>query len=112
MKKLINGLVMAGVMCGLTGVAFAEAPKSYATKCATCHGKDGKGQTKMGKKLGIKDLTDPKVQDAFTDEQALKDLTDGVKDKDGKELMEPYKDKLTVDELKALIAYIRTFKAK
>lgn len=30
--------------------------------CAKCHGEDGKGQTTMGKKLGIADITDPAWQ--------------------------------------------------
>ena len=52
------------------------------------------------------------LQSEFTDEKAIKDLTDGLKDKDGKELMEAYKDKLTADEIKAVVAYVRTLKAQ
>jgi len=43
------------------------------------------------------------------DDAALKALKDGIQAK-GKEVMKPFKDKLTEDELKALIAHMRTFK--
>ena len=33
----------------------------FASKCAACHGPDGKGQSAMGKKLGVKDLTASKL---------------------------------------------------
>jgi len=111
MKKLINRLVLASVMCGLTGVAFADPPKSYTKKCATCHGKDGKAQTKMGKKLSVRDLTDPKVQETFSDDQAFKHLSDGMKAKDGTDLMDPFKGELSPEEIKALVDFVRTLKA-
>jgi cytochrome c553 len=52
---------------------FATNAKAlYEKDCAKCHGSDGKGETKMGKKLGAKDYTDPKVQAALTDDAAFK----------------------------------------
>lgn len=77
--------------------------------CAKCHGADGKGQTKMGQKLGIKDLTDPKVQAELKDEDAIKAIKEGVKDKEGKTLMKPMEG-LSDDEIKALVQHIRNFK--
>ena len=50
----------------------ADGKAAYDKDCAKCHGADGKGETKMGKKLGAKDYTDAKVQSALTDEQAVK----------------------------------------
>ena len=58
--------------------------------CASCHGKDGKGDTMMGRKLSIKDLTDPKVQSSFTDADATKAIKEGVTDKDGTEKMKAF----------------------
>ena len=88
----------------------ADDPKAiYEKECTKCHGPDGKGETKMGKKLGAKDYTDPKVQAALTDEAAFKATKEGLKDKEGKALMKPAEG-ITDDEIKALIAHMRTFK--
>ncbi len=58
----------------------------------------------MGKKLGIKDYRDPKVQAGFTDAQATEII------ENGKEKMKGSKGKLSNDEIKALVAYVRSFK--
>jgi cytochrome c553 len=63
----------------------------------------------MGRQSGAKDYTDAKVQAEFTDEKALKLIREGIVDK-GKKKMDPYGDKLSDDEIKALIAHIRGFK--
>ena len=89
----------------------ADAKENYEKACAKCHGKDGKGDTKMGQKTGAKDYTDPKVQDALTDAAAFKATKDGFKDKNGKVLMKP-SEGLSDEEIKALVAHMRTFKKK
>ena len=87
----------------------AEAKANYEKACAKCHGADGKGETKMGKKLGAKDYTDAKVQDELKDEAAFKAIKDGLKDKDGKKLMGPAED-MSDAEIKDLVAFMRKFK--
>ena len=90
--------------------ATAEDAKAlYDKGCAKCHGADGKGETKMGQKMGAKDYTDPKVQDAMTDEAAFKAIKEGFKDKDGKVLMKP-SEGLSDEEIKGIVAYMRSFK--
>ncbi|MGZ4961251.1 MAG: c-type cytochrome [Limisphaerales bacterium] len=87
----------------------ADTKALYEKDCAKCHGADGKGQTKMGKKLGAKDYTDAKVQADLTDEAAFKATKEGLKDKDGKVLMKPAVG--TSDaEIKELTVYMRAFK--
>ena len=107
MKKL--ALLTLLIVVPAAAVCAADAKDLYEKDCAKCHGSDGKGETKMGKKLGAKDYTDPKVQDALTDQAAFKATKDGLKDKDGKVLMKPAEG-LSDDDVKALVAYIRTFK--
>ena len=80
-----------------------------AESCAKCHGAAGKGDTKMGKKLGIRDLTDPQVQAKFTDEQACKAIKEGVKDESGKTTMKAVEG-LSDEDVEALVAYVRTLK--
>lgn len=87
----------------------AESKELWDKNCASCHGKDGKGETKMGKKAGVKDYTDAAVQEAMKDDVAFKSVKQGLKEGD-KELMKPFAEKLTDDEIKALVAYVRTFK--
>ena len=87
----------------------ADAKATYEKDCAKCHGADGKGETKMGKKYRAKDYTDAKVQDELKDEAAIKAIKEGYKDKDGKQVMKPAEG-LSDDEIKGLVAYMRTFK--
>ena len=84
----------------------AAVEANYTKHCASCHGKDGKGLTTMGKKVGAKDFTDPKVIADIKDEHALKNLKEGVK-KDGKELKKPFAGKISEDEMKALVDYCK-----
>jgi mono/diheme cytochrome c family protein len=86
-----------------------DAKANYESNCAKCHGADGKGQTKMGQKLGVKDYTDAKVQAELKDDAAIKAIKEGLKDADGKTLMKPVEG-LSDDDIKALVAYMRTFK--
>ncbi len=86
----------------------ADAPDTWGKNCSSCHGTDGAGHTKAGKLLGAKDLTDAGYQKAFTDDQAFAALKDGFKDADGKSRMKPFAAKLSDDEIKTLVAYIRT----
>ena len=101
-------VVVLGCGPALTGFA-TEAHVTWTAKCVKCHGADGKGGTKMGKKLEIKDYTDAKVQAGFTDEEAIKALKTGIKDKGGSLLMKPVEG-LTDAEVKALVAYVRGLK--
>ena len=108
MKKLLT-LSIAIIAVSALSASAADAKASYESNCAKCHGTDGKGQTKMGQKLGIKDYTDAKVQDALKDDVAIKAIKEGLKDADGKTLMKPVEG-LSDDDIKALVAYMRTFK--
>ena len=108
MKKLLT-LSLAILAASAMSAAAGDAKANYDKGCAKCHGADGKGQTKMGQKLGIKDYTDAKVQADLKDDDAIKAIKDGVKDKEGKVLMKPAED-LSADDIKALVAYMRAFK--
>lgn len=91
-------------------LAMAGDPKELWDKnCASCHGKDGKGDTKMGKKAGVKDYTDAAFQSGYNEEKGAKAIKEGVK-ADGKEVMKPYAEKLSDADIKALAAYVKSFK--
>ena len=107
MKSVL--ILTAGICTAALGIRAASAPENYETHCVSCHGKDGKGETKAGRKAQVKDLTDKAHQASFTDEVAFKGIKEGSKDDKGKERMKAYGDKLTDEEIKALVAYVRTF---
>ncbi|HVU34429.1 MAG TPA: cytochrome c [Opitutaceae bacterium] len=87
----------------------ASASDNWDNYCAKCHGADGKGETKIGKKLHVKDYTDAKVQAGMKDEDMAKAITDGVRE-GGKEKMKSFKDDLTPAEITDLVAHVRKFK--
>jgi cytochrome c6 len=90
-------ILLALVVLSLAGAARADdAAALYAKRCASCHGKDGKG-TPVGQKMGAKDLTASKES-----EEAIANTI-----ANGKGKMTPYKGKLTDDEIKSLAKYVK-----
>jgi cytochrome c553 len=87
----------------------ADVAENWTKHCASCHGKDGKGQTKAGRMAGVKDQTDPSYQATLNDEKMFKSVKEGLKE-GTKEKMKPFADKLSDDEIKALVAHVRSFK--
>lgn len=91
----------------VTSKTFADginAQRLYKKHCVLCHGEDGKGKTDLGTGLGARDFTDKKFQDSITDEQIVEQIKNGTEDK-----MFPFNDKLTAEEIKALVPVIRAF---
>ena len=113
MKKTLLLITLFGLAAALSAKA-ADAKENYDNLCAKCHGAEGKGDTKMGQKLGAKDLTDAKVQADMKDEDAAKAIKDGIKDADGKTKMKAFvtgaDTPLSDDEVKALVTYVRGLK--
>jgi cytochrome c6 len=104
-RILIRGLGIAV----LTAFFFADisqaAPPAdaslFKTKCAMCHGADGKAQTAIGKADKIPDFTSPDVQKQSDDELAAI-ITNG------KGKMPAYGKSLKPEQIKELVAYIRS----
>jgi cytochrome c553 len=108
MKKLIP-IIVAILAATALSLRAGDAKALYEKDCAKCHGADGKGDTKMGKKSGAKDYSDAKVQEALKDDAAFKAIKEGLKDKDGKVVMKPIEE-ASDEDIKGLVAYMRTFK--
>jgi cytochrome c6 len=101
--KVLN-LATVLVTSVLLTASFASAQNAetlYKSKCAACHGPDGTGSTTMGKKLAARDFHSPEVT-KMTDAE-LFDIT-----KKGKNKMPAYDKKLTDDQIKDLIKYVRS----
>src|SRR5206468_3038725 len=89
----------------------ADARENYEKMCALCHGEDGKGKTKMGEKVKVKDFTDTKVQEGMKDAGMLKTIKEGVKEKESEKFrMVAFAETLSEAEITALVAYVRGFK--
>jgi mono/diheme cytochrome c family protein len=95
-------IVLAFSMMGST-LALADSAGDYKARCAMCHGPDGKGDTAMGKKFGLKDLGSAEVQG-----QSDADL--GTTITKGKDKMPAYGDKLSKEQIDGLVKYIRSLK--
>ncbi len=105
MRSLLIRVVVIAALVTLsaTGVRAEDAAALYKSKCQACHGPDGKGETAAGKKLGVKGFQSPEV--AKMSDVELFDIT-----KKGKDKMPGYDKKLTDDQMKELIKYIRSLK--
>jgi mono/diheme cytochrome c family protein len=81
--------------------AQTGAPKTYTTNCVLCHAADGSGSSPSGKALKAKDLASKEVQ-AKSDEELIEVITKG------KGKMPAFGSKLKPDDIKQLVAFIRT----
>ena len=94
--------IALAVILTLSPLAQAQGADLYKAKCVACHGADGTGSA-MGKKMGAHDFTSADVQ-----KMSDAELTDVISN--GKNKMPKYADKLKPEEIKGLMAYIRTLK--
>src|SRR5580658_3272989 len=101
----ILGLLLC-VACGVLAL-FAQAQTGgealYKAKCAGCHGADGKGETAVGKTNKIRDLGSADVQAQGDD--AIAGIIGS-----GKGKMPAYGKSLKAEQIKDLVAYIRSLK--
>ena len=110
MKKS-NYLVQLAAGAALLG--FATVPVHaqsavetlYKTKCAACHGADGKGETAIGKTNKLRDLGSADVQ-----KQSDAELTGIIAN--GRNKMPGYGKSLKPEQIKELVGYIRAFGKK
>ncbi len=102
---VIAVVCMAGAAVGAEKTAPAGPVALYAKNCQSCHAPDARGNPKMVKALKVQaadlDLLDEaSLKD--TVEAWARDVADGVKPK-----MPAYGKKLTAQQIKDLVAYIR-----
>ncbi len=110
-KKVIYGLVVMlflsviQINLSSTYAGKIDYKKIFKNECQKCHERDGKG-TKRGKKLGVPNFTDAKWQASVTDEQLIKSITNG------KKKMPKQEGRLSPEEIKAMVKYVRFFAPK
>jgi mono/diheme cytochrome c family protein len=105
LKRALLAALAAVVILWGTALPAQDAAANYKAKCSACHGADAKGETPVGKKMGIKDLAAPEVQK----------LSDGQLEAiiaDGKNKMPGYKKSLKHEQIEGLVGYIRSLAKK
>ncbi|HEV8131018.1 MAG TPA: cytochrome c [Acidobacteriota bacterium] len=105
LKRTINCLLIILVGVAATQV-FASDQKTpgeelYKTKCASCHGADGKGETKVGKLMQTPDLTKTPWKHGSSQADAEKIVREGWKK------MPKYEGKLDSKQIAAVTRYLR-----
>ncbi len=119
MKKLI-AVMSLGAFSFIGGLAHAadadaKTTRLFGSKCASCHGDDGKAATAKGKELGIKSMATAEWQKGITDAK-IKDTINNeatAKAPDGKEVkVHGYAGKLKPEQVDALVTYVRSFGPK
>ena len=105
LKVPITAAVGLALIClwALPARAQSGSETLYKTKCAACHGPDGKGETAVGKVNKLRDFGSPDVQ-----KQSDQELSGIVTAGKGK--MPAYGKSLKPEQIKDLVAYIRSFK--
>jgi len=112
MKTSLKLLLIAGLASVLpAALGAATAQENWDLQCKKCHAADGSASGPMGQKLKLKDYTKADVQAAMSDEDILKAIKEGVKDEaTGKMKMPAYAEKLSSEDIAALLAHIRSLK--
>lgn len=110
MKKSnrIAKLAVAAALLGLAALpvrAQSAGESLYKTKCAACHGADGKGETAIGKANKLQDLGSADVQKQ-SDTQLTEIITNG------KNKMPAYGKSLKPEQIKDLVVYVRALSKK
>lgn len=100
--------IAAAATLSFAGVASAdEIADAYKAQCKSCHGAEGKGDTKIGKKEKVEDMTHAKWQASLSDAQ-IKNVIENGSDKNPK--MKAFKTKLTPAQIDGMVAYVRAMK--
>ena len=100
-------LLLAALALPTLAYAAEDVAPVWTKQCKSCHGVDGKGDTEMGKKSKAEDLTTARWQSRHDDAQIRDAIANGVP----KTKMKAYKEKLSPEQIDALVGYVRTLKA-
>lgn len=101
-------ITLAVLLClaGSTTVGAADGPTLFKQHCALCHGKDGKADTPAAKKFGAKDLSASKTEDT----EITRQIHEGKRDDKGKQLMPGFAEKLSAEDIVALVGQVKSFR--
>jgi mono/diheme cytochrome c family protein len=84
-----------------TAASAPDAAATFNSKCAKCHGRDGRSQTFWGRRTHARDLSNGDWQNDVSDERLFNSISNG------KAKMPSYKKSLTESEIDGLVNYVR-----
>lgn len=102
-------LLVATFATAQSTAASGTGAELFVENCVRCHGEDGRGHTKMGRKLKIVDFTSSTLQARLTPARIFDSITNGKPDARGNERMPAFGEKLSEDDRRALANYVKTF---
>ena len=105
LRAFLAAIVVFVVSLWSTALVAQDATGLYKAKCSSCHGADGKGDSPIGKKMGLRDFASPEVQ-KMSDDELIAIIGDG------KDKMPSYKKSLKPEQIKELVGYIRSLAKK
>ena len=113
-KKIFSGsiTVVVGIIMFAAAAIFidssaqANAPAgdaagTYNSKCAKCHGRDGRSKTMRGRLTHSRDLSSSEWQNDVSDERIYNSISNG------KGKMPAFKKSLTDSQIDELVNYVR-----
>lgn len=106
-----NALVIVfGVLAASYGpkARAGEPNELFLKHCAMCHGRDGKAESAIARQLGVKNLNQSKLTDVQIEQQ----IREGKLSDQKTATMPAFKDRLTAEEIKALIPVVKGFRAQ
>ena len=105
-----SGAVVAAVLLATPALpAAAEGPNADAlweAHCMVCHGDDGRAETEEGRKKKARNLTDARWQATVSDDRLASSI------RRGRDNMPTFGKKLNAEQIKALVAHVRSLAAK
>jgi cytochrome c6 len=105
MRALFRMTAILALASAALCASAEDAASIYKTKCVMCHGATGDANTPAGKALKVP---------SFSSEEAVKQSDTALLEiaKNGKGKMPAWHDKLSEDQIKGLVAYIRNMQKK
>ena len=113
-KKIFTGsiTVVVGLIVLAAAVSFfgnsaqanafaGDAARTYGSKCAVCHGRDGRSKTLRGRRTHSRDLSSGEWQNDVSDERIYNSISNG------KGKMPAFKKSLTDSQIDELVNYVR-----
>lgn len=98
---LVVSFVSVLAAAGSKAASAADTRSTFNAKCATCHGRDGRGRTARGRRTHTRDLTDASWQNDISDERLFNSIHNG------RSRMPAFKKSLSESEIDALVTFVR-----
>ena len=98
---VLGSALINSATANATAAAPFDAAAIYNSKCAKCHGRDGRSKTTRGRLAHSRDLSKSDWQDDVSDERIFNSISNG------KGKMPSFKKKLSENDINSLVGYVR-----